>query len=213
MHRILISFLSLYLSACSHQQIAANDSNLEHYEFTYQRYSYNLQPIDDSFIDQQLSIIFPAISGAIIGSPSGEILKIANAQDGNFKLDVPLSVDGLAREISNSTLRIEPKDTRVLRMGTFHSYPYYLNLGDASFVNGENGNALIFVYFSQQVKIEGEMQIRNEIFDHDLNIGKAGWQWLEIAKISSKRYSIRRYLGQAKDIYFVVLLDNMAAVR
>jgi len=198
------------MSACSHQP---SITDLQHYQLNYQRYSYNLQPISDTFIDEDLDLIFPAISGAILGNPNGLILQIVAAKQGQFRFYVPQNIDNLAKEMTYSGLTIEPMDTRVLRMGTFHRYPYYQALGDASFVNGKNGNALVFVYFSQQSRIAGKLEVYNEVFEHQLDIKKSGWNWIEIAKKSVNHYLLKNYDGQVEDIYFAVLLDEMAVMR
>ena len=214
---ILILFpILVFISACSHQKMLASDLdksiNPQHYELSYQRYSYNLQPISETFVDEELNLIFPAISGAILGNPNGLILQVAEGKQGQFTFAVPQGIDELAKEITQSGLTVDPADTRVLRMGTFHSYPYYHSLGDASFVNGQNGNALIFVYFSQQSRVAGSFEIYNEIFDHQLDIKEAGWSWIEIAKQNDNHYLLKNFSGTFEDIYFAVLLDEMAVM-
>jgi len=204
--------LTCFLSACSYHSASLKDVRKQSYDMSYQRYSYSLQPISESFVDEELNLIFPAISGAILGNPNGVILNIIEAKQGQLVFDVPQNIDDIAKEVTYSELSVEPADTRVLRMGTFHSYPYYQTLGDASFVNGQNGNALIFVYFSQQSRVSGKMEVYDEIFEHQLDIKQSGWNWIEITRQSDKHYVLKNFGGNVEDIYFAVLLDDMAVM-
>lgn len=210
---ILVSIFSLLTVACSHIPDRSSSLDSQQYQLSYQRFTYGLQPVDESFIDDGLNLVFPVIRGSIFGSPSELILQITPAEAGRFTLNVPQEIDVLASEIQEENLQVQPRDTRVLRMGTFHTYPYYQTLGDGGFINGKNGNALVFVYFSQSSSITGQLAQYGEIFEHEVSIDQAGWHWLEISKEEQNNYRVGNYEGDNEDIYFAVLLDEMAAMR
>jgi len=217
MKKILILCFSILIAqllvACSRFPLANNHDTEQAYQLNYHRFTYGLQPVDDSFVDDGLNLIFPLVSGSIFGAPSEEILQISPANAGTFTFVVPQKVDGLAGEIDEQGLSVVPADTRILRMGTFHAYPYYQTLGDGGFINGKNGNALVFTYFSKAVAITGKLFQYGEVFEHELNIQGPGWYWLEISKQGGNSYLIRPYDGTSQEIYFAVLLDEMAAMR
>jgi hypothetical protein len=213
MNGLKVILLTSILVACGVNPSKQAQNLPNQLDLPYHRFTLSLKPVDESFIDSGLSLIFPLVTGSIFASPSEEILHISPAHNGRFVLDLPQDIDGFAREINEQGLLVEPAETRILRMGTFHVYPYYQALGDGGFINGENGNALLLVYFSQAASISGRLAQFGEVFIHDLNIKQTGWHWLEIAKKSEHTYEVTNFKQGLQHIYFAVLLDDMAAKR
>lgn len=218
---LVIFLLGFQLVACSHFSPPPTDklaNSLEprtergYYQLSYHRFTHTLKPVNDNFADDGLSLIFPLISGSIFGEPSEVILGMSAAHDGRFRLNIPQQVDTLAKPFDQGGLDVQPENTRVLRMGTFHSYPYYQTLGDGGFINGRNGNALVFVYFSQAASISGELKQFGDSFTYSVKVEEPGWQWLEIANNAQRSYQVTNYTGSSETIYFAVLIDEMTAI-
>lgn len=210
---LMLALIQLIIS-CGLIPTPKDQAELDHYQLAYQRFSYSLKLINESLVDQGLHLIFPMINGSIFVSPSETILHISKGDNVFFDFKVPKLAESKAIVFQPEGHSENPIDTRVMRLGACHSYPYYQNLGDGSFVNGANGNALIFVYFSQQVKITGILQQQSgDTYYHDLDIKETGWHWLEISKESNNKYSINLFRGIKENIYLAVLLDEMAAMR
>lgn len=202
---------AILLAACSHTQLTLEPRAITQYQIPYQRFTYGLQPVDDGLFDEGLIIIFPLISGSIFAAPSPLILQISPAEQGVFTFDIPQDVDALASEIQGFDLLIEPKEARILRLGTFYSDGYRSSLGDAGFINGNNGNTLVLTYFSTAVSITGPLHQYGETFEHQLTIKQRGWYWLEISQQGAHHYLVKPYAGSTSQIYLAVLVDEMAA--
>lgn len=208
---LVVSFVFfISLAACSHHTVRSYSFSTGEYQLNYQRFTYSLSPVDESYIDNGLSLVFPVITGSLFAMPSDLIFQISSGENGRFTLQVPDDIDVFAQEFRDDGLDVQPSDTRFVRMGTFHSYPYYHSLGDGGFVNGLNGNALVFVYLSNAVKITGDVKQLGETFSHNIHVDKPGWYWLEISKVSDRHYHISSFKKDFKHIYFAVLLDDMA---
>lgn len=110
---------------------------------------------DDEFI-----LIFPTLPGVISGSPTSDIVQyVATLPNKNFTLNLPKKMGNRAEVLSQKGLVIEPKKTKIIRLGTFHVYPETKDsIGGGMFIDSSTGYYYTLVYFSEAASLTGQDQ-------------------------------------------------------
>jgi hypothetical protein len=159
-------------------------------------------------------IILPSIPGSIFGAPSEPVLYTARAKsDNKIIIELPENIDELAQSFEAEGLSISPGGAKILRLGTFHVDPSDPDtIRGGAFVNVETNQFLVLLYVAQATKIEGQLEVGNETFVHDLEFPDAGWHWIEFYKITKDRYVLRKYTGDEANIEFAVMVRKAIAI-
>jgi len=157
---------------------------------------------------------FPAIQGDIFGTPStASLISIPVAIGLDFTIDIAewekrfgqiaqAPVDSVLKEV-----RLEPRATRIARVGTFlydqrHGVP-----GGVGFKDVATGDHLLLVYFDRPCSMRGILGARDEAADIDIRVSKAGMSWLRVVKpdpSSPSKYAI----SLASDVTKVLLFTQ-----
>lgn len=211
---LLLVVILGFLHACANIDRDQDDPEPSSFELGYGFYTQSFQRLEGYRQESGLTLIFPAIPGALFGNPTGDILHIADVGDGpTFDLVLPGNVSARAETLNSQELDVAPSDTKVLRLATFHIFPSYENhIGGGGFVNAESGNFLILVYFSNAVEIRGTTSMGGEVFDHEVSVSEPGWSWIEVAELSPNSYQVYQYDGSAEDVEFSVIVDNASSI-
>ena len=139
--------------------------------------------------------IFNFIPGALYGTPSEDLPIIPIGSVGTTRVQFPLYllnplVDSFAEpftaESTESGLRADPADTRLVRIGTFFlptTLPYF---DSAGFLDEESGNQLMLIYVDRPSTISGAVQIGAKRITHELVFDEAGFHWVDGSLNSGK---------------------------
>jgi hypothetical protein len=83
-----------------------------------------------------------------------------------------------------------PKETRIARLATVVYQKPEKGLGRSTFRRIAAHESLILVYFDRPCYLSGAIHTRESEIAYDVNVDKAGLQWLKIVKKSSTRYAV-----------------------
>lgn len=203
-NKLLWMFVLALLTACT----AVKQPDQMSLDLRYSFYTFSNKELKNPQLEEELHFVFPAIPGAIFGSPSDQILSVSSANDGTFTLSLPSDVDSKAAPFSDKRLIVEPATTKILRVGTFHFYPSYQgDVGGGSFISKSTGNTLILIYVSNAVNITGSFRSGRAIYHHDIAADR-GWGWIEILETKPGTYELRSFEGEVSDITFAVLMED-----
>lgn len=184
------------------------------------------RPMEERFLPKSVGLRIKPIPGSLYGIPLGvDLLDVEADESGMLSLDL-LSIgdklDAIALPIvpvgEFRTIRIDPPDARVVRLGTF-SYPasdieFRASTGLA--VTGDDiPTAQTLVYFDRPLRIEGVGESDGYTFTYDLQIPEAGVAWVEITDAVEKQMLIteRRTAGREALTIHVRELTYLPVVR
>lgn len=85
-------------------------------------------------------------------------------------------------------------------------------MGGGGFIDTENGDNLMLVYFSNPAVVSGTLRFEEDEFDHNINIYHSVWSWIKLSKVSNNRYILSVYEGDLKNIEFTVLMKSGAEI-
>lgn len=206
--------LVLALSSCATLDRSGPDEVV--YELAYAFYtldprSFRMRPLDAPAPDSRLVLVFPTIPGVITGPPSGGPLRtVPVPADATFRLRLPARLEARAERLAADSLDIDPRDTRVARLGTFHEYPEYgVFRGGGGFINARTGEPLMLVYFSSAARLQGSVDRASGAHDYDVTVERAGWSWLVVRAGADGGSTVREYTGPLSAVEFAVLLPPM----
>ena len=145
---------------------------------------------------------FPAIRGAIFGSPStASLISTPVVIGAEFSIDIgewEQRFGPVAQAPADSVLngvRLEPRATRIARVGTFlYDLDHRQGVaGGVGFKDATTGDYLLLVYFDRPCSMRGVMGAGDDAADIDIQVAKAGMSWLRVVKpgpSSSSKYVI-----------------------
>jgi hypothetical protein len=157
--------------------------------------------LDRSTLTKDLIIRFPYITGSIFGRTENKavFLEVPNS---NYEIELDLfdqikMVKKYSSKLKDSWhelgLTIKPKNTKILRIGTF---PYDLKttklIGSAGFKEKETGNLLMLVYVSKKSQLFGDVRLGDEKYSHDISFPSKGFYWLTSIETSKDEFKITR---------------------
>lgn len=179
--------------------------------YTLRPPSFRMEPVAGPRPESDLVLVFSTVPGAINGTPSGGPLRSIPAAPGStFELSLPARLPERATRFASRALEIDPGDTRVARLGTFHEYPEYgMFRGGGGFIERQSGAPLLLVYFSKPASLSGVIDDPGGTYQYQVTVERAGWCWLVARKRGNDRFEVRRYTGALDAIEFVVLLPPM----
>ncbi|TXR53885.1 hypothetical protein [Reinekea thalattae] len=124
-----------------------------------------------------------------------------------FTLELPANADDLALPLNNPDLKIEPSDTKLMRLATFHIYPERDNsIGGGGFINNTDKNNIILLYFSQAATLSGAVSSSSEVYLYDIKATSPGWHWINIEEQTEGVYLLQTYKDSIEDIEFTALV-------
>ncbi len=211
-HRIIcLIFIGIFtlLTACENFPALQPQYQPQAQSFAmrYKKYSPSGESLDDSFIDEGLQLLFPAIPGGIFGNPSSRVLDYIEVKEHSFTLSLPANINEIAQPFASDKLTVSPKNLEIVRVETFHSVPNG-PIGKGAFKNTESGNLLILVYFSKSAKITGELTNNGDVYVHDISVKRPGWHWLEISREDSA-FILKKYEGSDNAIELALFVQNI----
>ena len=142
--------------------------------------------IDVAMHVDDISPTFQFIPGEIFGSPKEEmVLPISIGEDS--ALSAPLAdwrelasaaSLPLSKKYSELGLQIEPSDTKLARMATFaYDAVHDAEIGAYLDELGED-HLLILIYVARACKISGEIIVRGQRYNHDIELSRGGFHYL-----------------------------------
>jgi hypothetical protein len=212
--------LSALLFSCATPPPPSSPSTQSYYqiEMAYHFYS-NEQRINvDPARKNGLQFLFPIIPGKIFGTPINKYAAITPVtKEGSFLFRVPENMDKEAQQVPpsviNKGVNIQPIDTKILRLGTFHYLNTYGNrLGGGGFAIKNKKQFLILVYFSKPAEITGTISLpqNNETTIHNISVNSKGWHWLVSEEISPNTFKLEKYNGDTNTIEFLAFSKSIS---
>lgn len=214
---LAVTVIGLMVAACAGPgpQPVSRDGEVV-YPLSYGFYtlsppSFRIEPITSAGPDSDLVLVFSTVPGAISGTPSGGPLRSIPVQPGStFELALPARLPERAARFASRSLDIEPGDTRVARLATYHEYPEYgMFRGGGGFIEKRSGAPVLLVYFSNPASVTGVIDDPGGAYHYDVTAERAGWSWLVARERDDDRFTVRRYTGPLEAIEFAVLLPPM----
>lgn len=211
-----IALLALALASCAalDRRDAGPDAvafALSHDYYLLDPGSFELTQVDATLPPGGLRLEFLLVRGAINGAPEAEPFRsIAVERGAGFELRLPATIPGEVPAFDSADLRIEPADTRVVRLGTFHYHPEYgIFRGGGGFIHEPSGDALMLVHFSAPARIRGTRAGPGGVYRYAVAVERAGWAWLIAQAQPGGGFEVRRYTGPVDAIEFAVLLPPL----
>ena len=139
----------------------------------------------------EFRVVFAFIGGSISGyATTDSLVKPKLGDDYRFNLD--LSVLAAEAELAASevtteigTLAIEPRETRLTRVGTFTMDAALQNrVGSTAFIDGETAEILVLIYVDRACTIVGRTRGAGHEYRYDASIPQPGFTWLRFKKIN-----------------------------
>lgn len=176
--------------------------------YTLDPRSLRMVPVEFAMPPDGLVLVFPTVPGAIMGAPRGAPLRTIPVEPGaTFELRLPGTMSTHAARFDSDSLAIEPADTRVARLGTFHEYPEYgVFRGGGGFIDTRSGDPVVLVYFSNPARLTGSVHDPTGTFRYDVKVDRSGWSWLSVRAQADNLFRVEAYKGPVGAIEFGVLL-------
>ena len=160
-------------------------------------------PLPPAGLPDSVRIEFPLIPGGLMGRIlTRSAISVTVPATQPFEIDLAAHVDRIATYATpllttraNAGLRIEPEAARLVRLGTF-AYA-----ADSDEFIGPTGLAvaaapdriqLLLVYFDRPTRITGMLLNGRTVIQHDIDIDRAGFAWLEIRRVGEDRDRVTR---------------------
>ena len=151
-----------------------------------------------------LSATFPAVRGAIWGTPIEEnLVRIPVAIGKDFSLnfrELEARIEPLAQPAVGATLDavvFDPGATRIARVGTFffdETNEHYV--AGAGFKDAVTNDLLLLVYFDRPCSVHGIMVAQEQSAEINISVPKAGLRWLRVTQIDPNRSKLSLLMGQ-----------------
>lgn len=211
MKSIIVVVIAIFLSSCA--SVEHRDVGVVEYSLGVGQYTSSLARLDDIKTNEEVTLIFPTIPGAIFGAPSKDILFTAvTSLQSKFTLRLPQALPERAKAFSSAGLSITPIDTKVLRLGTFHYYSDYEVIGGGGFANKKTGGFLSLVYFSKPSVVTGVVFEDQEKVEFKVTVKKSGWSWVKSIKISENNRIVTEYTGSLEDVEFAIIVPDETSI-
>jgi len=163
-----------------------------------------VETVDAKYQSQQstlglrdVTLKFSLIPGSIFGAPSTGDVLIERTQVGNtFNLDLRRLGDSAARlasplnpRMAEAGMVIEPRNTRLARVGTF-VFDTQTDQSSAAgmFIEPGTRDALALVYFDEPCRIAGLMRMGEIEARHDIVIPGRGLHWIGIRESAGNHF-------------------------
>ena len=217
---IVLCSLILLVAACStnvttKSEPTKKDSSkktIVSYSIGYGLYTFDDQKLDDFRKNENITFYFPTVDGSVFGATSRDFLQIITVPPTQkFTLKLPANLDNRAPVFKQKNLTIEPLNTQVMRLGTFHTYEDYQgSLGGGGFAHKKTGESMMLLYFSKTAKMTGLTFAGGEEYDFNIETTKPGWFWVKSTKVAPKRFKIERYDGDLNALEFKAFISKKA---
>lgn len=214
---------NLVPSSVETQIVSVSQNTLIHSEVQYVNKQF--LPISSDNSPQNLILLFPVISGHIIGSPVNKIVYITHVRpDLTFDLDLSTIEHGLQEssatltstsfpvtQITQINIQVDPITTKLSRLGTFATLDTGEEVnGSKGFLDKNSRDTLMLIYTDRACKITGSYNFEGIEYEIDIQVSGKGLHWINLKKIDERRY-IHHNLDSSSDIAFFImngLLEN-----
>ncbi len=198
------------LSSCATTNIDQENKTVS-YELTSSHCTNDNRSFEGYRKNESMTLLFPSIPGGVWGNPTNDILHYTPAiPSQKFSLKLPADMAGKATELTQQGLSIEPINTKILRLGTFHSYPDYQRaIGGGGFYQTKTGDFLILVYFSNPSVVTGTLPASGDLHEFNIKVKKKGWSWIKSSKVGTNKYTTTLYQGPIDSIEFCAYIPNL----
>jgi hypothetical protein len=207
---LLVLFISA-LQSCTNIQSPATQDRMDAFSLSTTHCTSDFKVFSNYRPKDPITLVFPALPGVIYGSPNDDIVQhITVLPEQPFVLELPHNMGNRAKALLHNSLTIEPSNTKIIRLGTFHLYPEeQKKLGGGGFKNIVTGDAFVLVYFSKPSSLTGTIsdQYGHSIFN--IKNAKKGWNWIKSTQNKDESYTLTVYEGSSKNIYFCAFPKNI----
>ncbi len=205
---------------CTNLRTTASDSHFGIQQFNSRvEYTDNHNDSVPSELNpSELLLVFPYIPGRMYGQPSGDLFLMKHLSG---KLDFQLDLRGKYKEIAafarpmqmqGQGLQIQPRETRMARMGTFAFDPRTMDMiGDGSFIDRQSREYLIMVYVDQPCQITGTVEMHGKVYDHNIRLTEKGFHWIKFRKQGKEGFLLREF-SPPDGVNFTVTLEGLLNV-
>lgn len=209
MNKFILLTVLVILCGCSGQSTKNNPPILLGVQYVDD--DNNIIQRDD--LPKQIFINFPIIPGAVAGKvlTSGQYSTFAYVGE-KFSIDVnelrsnvePYATPLLATEF-NSNITLTPKDTKLLRLGTFAYNPVSSEfLGPTGLMSFQSGGLQLFlVYFDRPASFTGFVKEGDIDIEYNIHLDKAGFSWLRAVKVSESKIIISKHDFQGDEVIMI----------
>jgi hypothetical protein len=185
----LVVGLSLFMQVSP--ALGANADQVSEVSIRVEAIDDSSRPVPSGLGNRPVLAAFPIIRGALYGSPEGDPVLLEPATFGmSFKLSLALLQDRLkpyaaplTQDKLSQGLVIEPKDTKLVRAGTFfHDGETGKPMSGAGLHETNSTAQIIFVYFDRPCEVVGEVKSPIGSLVHNFKISRAGLHWLKMTR-------------------------------
>jgi len=217
---ILLCSFTLLVTACATNQTIKSESvkeeplpkNTISYLMSYGLYTFDYQKWAGFRKNKDITFYFPTVNGSVFGATSRDFLQIITVPPAEkFTLLLPATLSDRAPVFKQKNLTIEPLNTQVMRLGTFHTYDDYQGkLGGGGFGHKKTGESMMLLYFSKTAKMTGLTVAGGEEYDFNIQAKKPGWLWVKSTKVAPKKFKVERYDGNLNSLEFRAFISKQA---
>ena len=201
--RLIFIIVVLVLSSCSVNQFNdyALKTGLEKIQLGVIFIDSNKQKITADSLPESTYITFPVIPGGITGQVlTDSMYTVKVLTDSKFSLDLaaisknilPYAVPMFSTSY-NQDVVIIPKETKLLRIGTFaHSTKTYEQIGATGIASvGQNEiTQMMLVYFDRPARVSGLNNEEGIKIEYDVMITQPGFVFLQVIEINETHFRI-----------------------
>ena len=179
----------------------------------------NYKHLQKQYFPKDVVLAFPYVAAGIFGRPDSEPLFVERL---NEELSFSLDLVEKRKAIKNGSqplvnkwlelgLSITPADTRLSRLATL---PYdaitQKPVGGGGFINPSSRNRLILIYVDRACEIQGELDLSEGHYIHQLVLPTDGYFWLEISKTPEGTSVLSVYPDDGEVHFFIKIYDLLA---
>ncbi len=204
-------FFVIFLQACASKDYKDSGSKNDNFSLSATHCTINHEEVSKYRPNDKMVLLFPSLPGIIFGSPGNDIVQhITTLPNKDFLLELPTEMGSKAEKLSHKGLSIEPTNTKVIRLGTFHAYPTSENnnIGGGMFIDLSDKQPYMLIYFSQSASLTGAYSSQYGDTSFDIKNARKGWNWVKSVKKGNKDYHVTLRDNQHANIQFCALLSN-----
>lgn len=160
-------------------------------------------PLPATGLPDPLRVEFPLIPGGLMGRVLTQpAIRLTASAVVPFRVDLAAHEERIANYAtpllatrSNAGLRIEPEAARLVRLGTFAYAPdsgKFIGPTGLKVAGAPGQIQLLLVYFDRPTRITGTLLNGRRAIQHDIDIDRSGFAWVEIRRVGERRHEVTR---------------------
>lgn len=212
MYKLICSMIVItILQGCSTSRSLGDSAEYDSFNIHVAHCTYDHEVVESYRPNDEFVLIFPTLPGVISGSPTSDIVQyVATLPNKSFRLNLPKKMGTRAKPLSQKGLTVEPKETKIIRLGTFHAYPEKDDhIGGGMFIDSSTGHYYTLVYFSESASLIGEDQYGDIKTTYDIKNAKSGWNWIRSIEVKKDIYEVSLYSEPNSKIKFCTLVREI----